>query len=198
MRSITSVVILVLACALALPLHAGSAMAKLNSIVDGNTLNVTLRGEELKVRMHGIVVPPADEARPVLQRLNKEAVVFLKKYLADGWVYLEFPDGEAKKDADGIVHAFVYRGSDATFLNEKLVSVGLAVVNKKENCSFTQAWSTQQGNAKAARRGIWGSFENGGGAQIASGVGQGTYVGVAADENGGGPEYVTFWILLFN
>ncbi|HEY0142592.1 MAG TPA: thermonuclease family protein [Thermoanaerobaculia bacterium] len=199
MRSIVSTAVLVLAMAIATPLHAGSAMAKLTSIVDGNTLAVTLRGEELKVRMHGIAVPPADEGRPILQRLNKEAVAFLKKYLADGWVYLEFPDTELKKDAEGYVHAFVYRGSDATFLNEKLVSVGLAVVNKKEKCSFTDAWVKQQAGAKAARRGIWGSFENGDGAQIASGAAQGTYVGSAIDERGSGaPQYVTYWILLFN
>lgn len=194
MRSI----VFFLAMAMAAPLYAGSTMAKLTGVVDGNTLAVTLRGEELKVRMYGIAVPPADETRPILQRLNKEAVAFLKKYLGDGWVYLEFPEGEMKKNADGIVDAYVYRGNDATFLNEKLVSVGLAVVNKKAKCSFTDGWVKQQAVAKAARRGIWGSFENGDGAQIASGTGQGTYVGVAGDGPGGrGGGYVTYWILLF-
>lgn len=187
-----------LALTLAMPLHAGSAMAKLNSVIDGNTLAVTLRGEELKVRMHGIAVPPADETRPILQRLNKEAVVFLQKYLGDGWVYLEFPGGEMKKDEGGFVPAYVYRGSDATFLNEKLVSVGLAVVNKKEKCSFSEGWSKQQNGAKASRRGIWGSFESGGGAQLASGAGQGTHLGLSGDGyGGGGTTYVTYWILLF-
>ncbi len=165
-----SAVLSAIALVCAIPVHAGSTMAKITSIVDGNTLAVTVRGVEMKIRMHGVAVPPADEARPILQRLNKECTAFLKKYLSDGWVYLEYPASGSKPDADGYVAAFVYRGSDATFLNEKLVSAGLAIVNNKEKNSFTEHWSKLQEGAQAAQRGIWGSFENGGREQIASGV----------------------------
>ena len=182
---------------LSTPAHAGSAMAKLSSVADGNTIIVDYRGKEMKLRMHGIAVPPSDEGRPILQRLNKESAAFLKKYLSDGWVYLEFPDGKpAAPDADGYVAAFVYRGKDAAFLNEKLVSSGLAIVNKKEKNSFTERWLQLQETANAAQRGIWGSFENGDGEQIASGVGQATYIGVPGSQ---GPRttYVRYWIFLF-
>ena len=118
MRFTASAVVLTLSLLCTAQAHAGSAMAKLSSVVDGNTLRVTLRGKEIQVRMHGIVVPPADATRPILQLLNTESVAFLKKYLADGWVYLEFPEGSAKVDKDGYVPAFVYRSTDATFLNE--------------------------------------------------------------------------------
>lgn len=176
--------------------RAGSAMAKLSSVPDGNTIVVDYRGAEMKIRMHGIAVPPADEARPILQRLNKESALFLKKYLADGWVYLEFPDDKKTADADGYVSAYVYRGRDAAFLNEKLVSGGLAIVNKKEKNSFTDKWLKLQETAQAAERGIWGSFENGGGEQIASGVGQATYIGVPGSQ-GSRTTYVTYWIFLY-
>jgi endonuclease YncB( thermonuclease family) len=185
------------AIALTLPLYAGSTMAKLTSVVDGNTLSVTLRGTEVKVRMHGVVVPPADPARPILQRLNQESVAFLRKYLEDGWVYLEFPSGEPKADDAGLIPAFVYRGSDATFVNEKLVDGGLAIVNYKEKGQFTAQWDKLQRNAEGARRGIWGSFENGGGERIASGVGQGTYIGVPGASDRHPVRYVTYWILLY-
>ncbi len=182
---------------LSAPVHAGSAMAKLSSIKDGNTIIVDYRGAEMKFRMHGIAVPPADEARPILQRLNKESALFLKKYLSDGWVYLEFPGGKpSAPDADGYVSAFVYRGTDAAFLNEKLISSGLGIVNKKEKNSFTDKWLELQAKAEAAQRGIWGSFENGGGEQIASGVGQATYIGVPGSQ-GSRSSYVTYWIFLF-
>jgi endonuclease YncB( thermonuclease family) len=199
MRSTARNLLLLVAVLSAFPLYAGSAMAKLSGISDGNTLVVTLRGQEIKVRMHGVAVPPNDDKRPILQRLNKESSAFLKKYLSDGWVYLEFPEGSAKPDADGYVPAFVYRGSDAVFLNEKLVDAGLALVNKKEKNSFTENWLSLQNNAKAAQRGIWGSFEDGEGERIASGVAQGTYLGVPGATSRGGysDSYVTYWIVLF-
>lgn len=173
-----SIVIAVLSC-LALPLHAGSAMAKLVSVADGNTLVVTMRGAELKVRMFGVVVPPADETRPILNRLNTESVAFLKKYLSEGWVYLEFLDGSPKADADGNVPAFVYHGRDATFVNEKLVAEGLAIVNKQEKNELTAKFATLQTNAKESMRGIWGSFFAGDGEKIAAGgVPPANYIGV--------------------
>jgi endonuclease YncB( thermonuclease family) len=198
MRSIASTAVAILLLAAALPARAGSSMAKLSSVIDGNTLQVTLRGAEVKIRMHGIVVPPADEKRPILQRLNTESVAFLKKYLADGWVYLEFPEGDAKPDAEGYVRAFVYRGSDATFLNEKLVSAGLAIVNQKEKNGFTEKWAKLQAGAQGAQLGIWGSFATGGGEKIAAGAAQGTYVGVpGTNERRTQPSYVTRWIVLY-
>jgi endonuclease YncB( thermonuclease family) len=199
MRSTVRNLILVVAFAAAVPLHAGSAMAKLSGIADGNTLLVTLRGKEIKVRMHGVAVPPNDDKRPILQRLNKESSAFLKKYLSDGWVYLEFPEGTARPDAEGYIPAFVYRGNDAVFLNEKVVTAGLALVNKKEKNAFTDDWLANQENAKTAQRGIWGSFEDGEGERIASGVPQGTYLGVpgASISSSYNNSYVSYWIVLF-
>jgi endonuclease YncB( thermonuclease family) len=187
--------LLIAALSIALPVRAGSAMAKLSSVENGSTLVLMLKGESIKVRMHGVVVPPNDEKRPILQRLNNESSAFLKKYLADTWVYLEFPEGGAKPDADGLTPAFVYRGSDATFLNEKLVGAGLALVNKNEKNSFTEKWLLMQENARAAEHGIWGSFEEGEGARIASGSAQGTYIGVPGATVARPTVYVTYWII---
>jgi endonuclease YncB( thermonuclease family) len=197
MRSIRRAVLSLVLLVAATSLQAGSAMAKFASVADGNTVIVTYRGAEMKVRMHGIVVPPADAARPILERLNKETVAFLKKYLADGWIYLEFPDGAPKPEADGVVPAFVYRGSDATFLNKKLVAEGLAIVNRKERNAFTDDLLKVQANASATMRGIWGSFENADGEKIASGIAQSTYIGHSAGGQRGSSSYVTYWIILY-
>lgn len=195
MRSI----VLVLLSLVALPLHAGSAMAKLISVADGNTLVVSLRGAEMKVRMYGVVVPPADETRPILHRLNTESVAFLKTYLSEGWVYLEFPEGSAKPDADGYVPAYVYHGKDATFVNEKLLAEGLAIVNKKEKSAVTAKFATLQTGAKESMRGIWGSFFGGNGEKIASGgVPTAHYVGAGGAANDrrayARTSYVSRWI----
>ena len=184
----------------ALPLQAGGSMAKLVSITDGTSMVVSMRGSDIKLRMHGIVVPPADEARPILAQLNKETVAFLKKYLStDGWLYLEFPDGTPKTDAEGFVPALVYHGPDATFLNEKLIAEGLAIVNQKEKNEFTAKLTTLQNNAKGAQRGIWGDFAGGDGVKIASGrVPKSTYIGVpGAQDRQQTYSYVRYWIFYY-
>jgi endonuclease YncB( thermonuclease family) len=183
--------------ALATPLRAGSTMAKLSSVIDGGTVVVTIRGAETKLRLHGVAVPPADEKRPIFKRLNTEAVAFLKEYLKDGWLYLEYPGGKPQPDAEGYIPAFVYRGADATFLNEKLVAEGLAIANRKQKHEFTDKLVSVEKLAKASQRGIWGSFANGNGEKIASGTAQGTYIGVPGATHARAPEYVEYWIILF-
>jgi endonuclease YncB( thermonuclease family) len=172
-------------------------MAKLTSVVDGNTLDVVLRGQPMRVRLYGVVVPPADDNRPILARLNKESAAFLKKYLEAGWLYLEFPGGTPKPDEHNVVPAFVYRGSDATFLNEKLVAEGLAITNGREECQFTEKFRASQSNANATARGIWGSFEGGDGEKIASGIPNATYIGVGGRQQSRGSSYVTYWIIFY-
>jgi endonuclease YncB( thermonuclease family) len=197
MRFVYSIVV---ALIFALPLQAGGSMAKVVSITDGTSMVVSLRGADVKLRMHGIVVPPADETRPILALLNKESVAFLKKYLStDPWLYLEFPDGSPKPDAEGFVPAMVYHGPDATFLNEKLVAEGLAIVNGKEKNEFTAKFTTIQNNAKGAQRGIWGDFAGGDGAKIASGrVPKASYIGVpGAQERRQTYSYVRYWIFFY-
>jgi endonuclease YncB( thermonuclease family) len=201
MRSAAAAILLSAVLFSAAPAQATGSMAKLSAVVDGNTLSVKLRGEELKIRMHGVVVPPADAERPILQRLNEESLAFLRKYLSDGWVYLEFVEDAPKKDAEGYVPAFVYRGSDATFLNEKLIAAGLALVNKKEKNEFTERWLGLQENAKGAERGVWGPFQPGDGEKIAAGgVAQGTFIGVPGSNDNRRSSnygYVTYWILRY-
>lgn len=197
MRSFFVSFLITASLTLALPLHAGSSMAKLNGVGDDQTLLVTMNGQQLKIRMHGVAIPPPDPARPILQRLNKESVAFLKKYLGDGWVYLEYPSGTATPDERGEIPAFVYRGSDATLINAKLVSAGLAIVNTKQKNTFTAEWMKLQNNAQATEAGIWGSFEEGDGERIAAGVSQSTYVGIAGASERRVPTYVIYWIRLY-
>lgn len=201
MRTVASLLFSALLLFSAARAEAASAMAKLSSVVDGNTLLVTLRGVEMKVRFHGIAIPPADEERPILKQLNIESAAFLKKYLSDGWVYLEFPTGSPAPDKDGFVPAFIYRGSDATFLNEKLVTDGLALVNQKEKSPFTDGWKEIQEEARQAQRGIWGSLDRIGGEKIAKGVTQGKYIGVPGATEGRSryysDSYVTRWVIFY-
>lgn len=181
------------------PLQAGSSMAKLSSVIDGSSIVVNLRGTETKLRIYAIATPPADEKRPILRRLNEESAAFLREYLKEGWIYLEFPGGKPTADENGFIPAYLYRGVDATFVNEKLVAEGLAIVNRKMTGDYTEQLVTAETQAKLSQRGIWGSFVNGSGEKIATGAGaQSTYIGVpGATERQDSSTYVIYWIRTF-
>lgn len=145
-------------------------MVKVLNVVNGNTLRVELRGEDVPVRLLGVATPdPNDQARPILQRLGTEAMAFLKEFTKPGWVMVEFPSGEPVRDKDGVIDASVYCGPEATFLNEKLIGEGFGIVNRKVECPFRNQLLLAEKAAKGAQLGIWGSFKGGNGEKVASG-----------------------------
>ena len=180
---------------------AGGVMAKVTGTVNGNTLQVQLRGQETQVRLYGIATPdPKDDTKPILKKLGVEATEFLREYVKSGWVYLEFPSGNPVADKDGIVDAFVYGGSQSAFVNEQLIAEGFGVVNRKVPSVFRDDLIRVEQKAKASRRGIWGSFGGGGGQQVASGAShQGTYIGESAGGIGeSSVTYVVAWIRAYD
>lgn len=184
--------------ALASSLFAGP-MAKVLSIVNGNTIRVEYRGKETPIRLLGVATPdPTDEARPILKQLGLEAMEFLKEATKSGWVMVEFPTGSPVADDKGVVDASIYAGTNATFLNEKIVADGFGIVNRKIQTPFRDQLLSAEKTAKDAQRGIWGSFKTGGGADVAAGRRhQETYLGRGPDDKKRAPDYVTLWIFMF-
>lgn len=191
----TRMLVLVFCLGLAQSALAGSTMAKVSSVVNGNTIKVNLRGQDTEVRLFGVATPDPNDPQPILKQLGEEAAAFLKEYLVNQWVMMEFPTGQPKADAKGVIDAYVYRGKDATFVNQKMVNEGLGIANRKVQSTFAKQFIESEDKAKAAQKGIWGSFRLASGAQLGKGADQGTYLG----QSGGGqiPSYVTTWILIF-
>lgn len=177
---------------------AGSTMAKVKAILNGSTLKVDMRGTESTIQLHGIATPDPKDERAALKRLGDEAVDFLGEYLKDGWIYLEFPGGQPAPDKDGVIQAYVYRGKDASFVNQQLVGAGLGIVNRKVQSDHKQKLLQEEERARGASRGVWGSFADGPGKKIASGdTHQGTYIGIAAPKPGPRNDVVWFWIITY-
>jgi endonuclease YncB( thermonuclease family) len=159
--------------------HASSVMAKYVQAVNGTTIKVDLQGKAMTVRMYGVATPDPNDKEAELQRLGKESKAFLAALLNAQWVYVEFPGGEPRPDQQGIVDAYVYvhKGANATFLNEKLVTEGLAIVNRRVKTPYTEKLLAAEELARTNARGMWGAFKDGGGKQIAAGSQMTTYIG---------------------
>lgn len=186
--------------AMALPCLAASTMAKVTSVVNGNTLMVDIRGKTTQLRLAGVATPDPKDARPMLKKLGEEAAAYLEETVNSKWIMIEYPSGEAKPDTTGIVDGYVYVTNrvNTAFVNETMVSEGLAIVNRKVRGPMTTSFLTSETKAKELKKGIWGSFAYGGGKQAASGR-QGTYLGQPGNQDGGryGGGEVYLWIITF-
>ena len=173
-----------LSLCIAAPSYAAGSMARVKQIVSGNTLIVDLRGKEMTIKLYGIAAADPRDTRPQVQHLATAAKDFLFEFLKSGWVYLEFPSGEAKADKEGAFPALAYRDRDAVFINEKLVSEGFGVVSEEAQGAMKERLMEKQESARASSSGIWGEFNSGNAKKIASGEShQGKYIGEAPDKN---------------
>ncbi|HEX7151011.1 MAG TPA: thermonuclease family protein [Thermoanaerobaculia bacterium] len=173
--------------------HASSVMAKYVAAVNGTTLKVHAQGKAMTVRMHGVATPDVNDPQPDLQRLGRESQIYLAESLRNQWVYVEFPNGEPKADANGVIEAYIYvnRGAVATFLNEKLVTEGLAIVNRRVTTPYNEKLLAAEETARASSRGMWGAFASGTGKEIAAGSQRQTYIGELQPSRN---SYVSRWV----
>ena len=174
-------IVLILSFGLAQRALAASTMVKVSSVVNGNTVKVNLRGQETDIRLFGVATPALNNRQPILKQLGEEAAAFLKGYLVNQWVMLEFPAGQPKADDKGVVDAYVYRGKDAIFVNQKMVNEGLGIANRKVQSNFAKQFIESEEKARSAQKGIWGSFQLASGAQLGKGADR-AYLG----QSGGG------------
>lgn len=181
---------------------AGGTMMKVLSIVNGSTIKADMRGKEIQVRLLGIATPdPNDEKHPILKRLGVEARDFLKEFMKSPMVYAEFPGGEANPDKDGVVDALLWGGPNSEFINEKILLDGFGVVDRRQAQlvgPLRDQLIKAEAAAKFSSRGLWGSFSQGGGQDVASGKShQWTYLGVSPTGGGQRSSEVRVWLVVF-
>lgn len=124
-------------------------------VIDGDTFvteDGTRDGE--KIRFIGIDAPESRKTpHEDVQFYGKEAKEFLKKYLKDKKVRLEY-DVE-HHDQYGRTLAYVYM-EDGTFLNAYLVQQGYAnVMTIPPNVTYADTFVVLQREAREAKRGMW-------------------------------------------
>lgn len=133
-------------------------------VVDGDTVKVTLDGQQVSVRLIGLDTPETVKPDSPVECFGPEASDFAKESLEGQPVVLEFDDSQGRFDQYDRVLAYVWRvlpdGSLRLF-NEETVAGGYA--QERQYGSQPYAWqgalSAAQRAAQSAGRGLWGACE---------------------------------------
>lgn len=124
-------------------------------VVDGDTIVVNIKGEDVKVRLIGVNTPESvsnDESKNCDEGVT--ASNYMKNMLTGQSVYLEY-DVE-QYDKYGRVLAYVYWNN--TMVNRMLIMNGYATTMKiAPNTKYADIFEKEQKNAKDNSLGFWGS-----------------------------------------
>ncbi len=128
---------------------------KVLSIVDGDTIQVKIDGEKVKVRLIGVDCPESvhpDEDKNTSQ--GKTASEFTQQLLDGQKVYLEYD--VSIYDQYGRTLAYVYLSDAETMLNRELLINGYAVVMTiQPNVKYSEEFYQLQKQAQDQKTGFW-------------------------------------------
>lgn len=130
--------------------------------VDGDTVVVRINNpppglqEEETIRMLGVDTPETVHPQKPVEVFGKEASEFTKKRLFGNVVFLAF-DWDLRDNYDRLL-AYIYL-EDRSCHNAALVSQGYAHAYVKYPFQFLEEFEILEKNARAQKRGLWGSTE---------------------------------------
>lgn len=124
-------------------------------IVDGDTIDVDIDGEETRVRLIGVDTP--ESVHPDERKNTNEgnaAAEWLLELLDGEKVYLEYD--AAQTDKYGRTLAYVYLGDRKTMVNKLLLENGLAqVMTVQPNSKYSDEFYKLQTRARKDEVGFW-------------------------------------------
>jgi micrococcal nuclease len=133
--------------------------AEVVRVVDGDTIVVETGGIEESVRLIGIDTPETVKPGSPVECYGKAASAKTEELLPEGTAVLLERDVEARDRYDRLL-AYVYRVSDATFVNLELVEGGYALpATYPPNVAHTEDFLAASREARAEGRGLWTECE---------------------------------------
>lgn len=135
---------------------AGRERVKVERIVDGDTLEVTMKGKKEKVRLIGVDTPETKKPNTPVMFYGKEASAFTKKRLEKETVELEF-DVDKKDQYDRFL-VYVWIGEE--LFNRTLVQEGYArIATYPPNVKYVDAFKQDQETARNKKKGLWKDYD---------------------------------------
>jgi len=126
--------------------------ARVDRVVDGDTLDLDVGGREVKVRLLGIDTP---EMTGPAKEFGAAAKRYAEGRVSGRDVTLNL-DEQATRDKYGRLLAYVYLGNE--MLNEALVRDGQAFAYRPVDCQFLDHFVQVEQQARTQKRGLWRSI----------------------------------------
>jgi endonuclease YncB( thermonuclease family) len=133
-----------------IPAIAGATPATVVKVYDGDTLNLDVQGETIRIRLYGIDAPESG------QNGNVAATRFLRRLV------LEHPVEVIVLETDRLDQAFavVIREGKESSVNAAMVASGYAWVDP-ERCRTDECprWKKIESQARMLKLGIWSAYD---------------------------------------
>lgn len=134
----------------------GTASARLERVIDGDTIVAQIDGREERVRFIGVDTPETVKPNTPVQCFGPQAHALNARLLGAAGAALTLRFDRELRDRYDRLLAYVYRGSDGLFVNARLVSAGAArTLQIAPNTAHAAELSRLQDAARAAGRGLW-------------------------------------------
>ena len=124
-------------------------------VVDGDTIDVTIDGDDERVRLIGIDTPETKRPDTPVECFGPEATAFTQTLLAPG-TPVRLERDVVGRDDYGRLLAYVYRASDGILVNYEIIRQGYArPLTIAPNDSYAQLFVEAAGEAQRAAAGLW-------------------------------------------
>ncbi len=134
------------------------SVGTVQSVIDGDTLVLSIAGQSERVRLVGIDTPESVSTITPEQCFGAEATQALKGLVAPGDIVQIAADVE-RRDRYGRLLLYVHTADD-TFINQWLVQAGFAdVMFFEPNTSLRPTFTAARNLAKSGDAGLWGQCD---------------------------------------
>jgi micrococcal nuclease len=134
----------------------GAASARLERVIDGDTIVARVGGREERVRYIGVDTPETVKPDTPVQCFGPQAHALNARLLGAAGAPLTLRFDRELRDRYGRLLAYVYRAADGLFVNGRLVDAGAArTLTIAPNTAHAAHLSALQHTARAAGRGLW-------------------------------------------
>ena len=131
------------------------ANATLIRVVDGDTIDATVRGNDERIRLIGIDTPETKKPNTPIQCYGPEASAYTTSLLPVGTALYVERDLVARDDY-GRLLAYVYRADDALFVNFEIIRNGYArLLTIPPNVAHEDDFEEGNKLARTADLGLW-------------------------------------------
>lgn len=129
---------------------------KVEKVIDGDTIEIRMKGKIVTVRMLGIDTPETVDPRKPIQCFGKEASDKTKELLNEHYVKI---DGSFFDKYNRLL-AYVYENSSGIMINKYLIENGFAKEYTYGNSKYSMQneFKALQKQAKKTKIGLWGLF----------------------------------------